>query len=132
MKGIASGLAYLHTQNIVHSDMKSVRPFDDPGSDITPQTHLFLLPFQGNVLISPEGEPLVTDFGISHMLSSSSIVSLATGTYGTMRWMAYEQINVEEGQATTPYTFQTDVWSFGMTVLVRLSLSLPSRTVQYV
>lgn len=114
--------------------MKSVRPSDVPGSDIplsySPNSLIFTP--QGNVLISPEGEPLLTDFGISHMLSSSSIMSLATGTYGTMRWMAYEQINVEDGQATTPYTFQTDVWSFGMTVLVRLSLSLPSRTVQYV
>lgn len=120
MKGIASGLAYLHTQNVVHSDMKSVRLSTVPESPF-PQSHLsnshFSLhsSFQGNVLISPSGEPLVTDFGISHMLAS--------GTYGTMRWMAYEQINVdaEDGLAATrtPYTFQTDVWAFGMTVLVR-------------
>lgn len=76
---------------------------------------------QGNVLISPAGEPLVTDFGISHMLSSSTVASLTTGTYGTVRWMAYEQINVDEAQSSTPYTFQTDVWAFGMTILVSFS-----------
>jgi len=102
VQGIASGLEYLHLNNIVHSDMKS-----------------------GNVLISPEGEPLVTDFGISHMLSSSTVASLTTGTYGTVRWMAYEQINIDEAQTSTPYTFQTDVWAFGMTILELLTLSLP-------
>lgn len=55
------------------------------------------------------------------MLSSSTVASLTTGTYGTVRWMAYEQINVDEAQSSTPYTFQTDVWAFGMTILVSFS-----------
>ena len=32
-----------------------------------------------------------------------------------MKWMAIEQLGIEEGQ-TRPYTEETDVWSFGVTV----------------
>lgn len=52
------------------------------------------------------------------MMSASPDASQSAGTYGTIRWMAYEQINMDEHQTSTPYTLQTDVWSFGMTVLV--------------
>lgn len=80
-----------------------------------------LLELKGNVLISAEGEPLLTDFGISHMLSSCSIMPLTSGLHGTSRWMAYEQLFLDS-QISTPYTFKTDVWSFGMTVLVSLTI----------
>ena len=52
------------------------------------------------------------------MLSSNTVAPLTTGTYGTVRWMAYEQINIDDEQTATPYTFQTDVWAFGMTIYV--------------
>ena len=67
-----------------------------------------------NVLISPEGRALLTDFGYSHLTSSSFSMSVDTPHGGTLNWLAPEVIMSEEYPATLP----RDIWAFGMTVLV--------------
>ena len=68
-----------------------------------------------NVLISPEGRALLTDFGYSHLTSSSFSMSVDTPRGGTLNWLAPEVIVSEE----YPVTLPRDIWAFGMTVLVR-------------
>lgn len=67
------------------------------------------------------GKVTQTENYSSHMLSSCSIMPLTSGLHGTGRWMAYEQLFLD-GRISTPYTFKTDIWSFGMTILVSLTI----------
>ncbi|KLO19003.1 kinase-like protein [Schizopora paradoxa] len=64
---IISGLEYLHSQGVIHADLKCQ-----------------------NILISPTGKPLLADFGLSVALSHSMTMSSTYGTKGTTRWMAIE------------------------------------------
>ncbi|EJC99172.1 kinase-like protein, partial [Fomitiporia mediterranea MF3/22] len=92
--GIANGVDYLHRQNVVHSDLKA-----------------------DNVLVNHLGDPLICDFGISRMLSSTVTFAGATsgGIKGSMRWMAYELLDFS---SDGHHTKESDVWAFGMTVYV--------------
>ena len=84
-------------------------------------------------MISEAGVPLLSDFGISRMLSSSDSLhftsTLTGGVRGTIRFMSSELLwefdFSSEAQTEAPgvsldaYTKASDVWAFGMTVLVR-------------
>ncbi|KAL5504701.1 hypothetical protein ACEPAH_7364 [Sanghuangporus vaninii] len=88
--GIANGLAYLHRNGVVHSDIKA-----------------------DNVLVSTSGDALICDFGCSLMMAASrSLANLSSGVRGTTRYLACELV------APLPlgHTEKTDVWAFGMTV----------------
>ncbi|KAG6331498.1 hypothetical protein ID866_7594 [Astraeus odoratus] len=99
LDGIASGLAYLHNHKptaIFHGDLKGA-----------------------NVLISPEGHPLLTDFGLSCVVESSLNISVASCHGGSLRWMAPE--NLDTGNITAA----GDVWAFGMTALELFTRKVP-------
>lgn len=70
-------------------------------------------------MIGDDGNAKLSDFGISRMLESRGTTTKTIG--GTVRWMARELILPDEDEeddcAAAPVTCQTDVWSFGMTVL---------------
>ena len=72
---------------------------------------------QANVLISDDGSPLLADFGYSYVVNSSFSMEIESRKTGTFRWMAPEYFD-EEG----PITAEGDIWAFGMTTMVRLSL----------
>ncbi len=83
VEGVAAGLAAAHAAGVVHRDLK-------------PE----------NVLMRPSGEPVVVDFGLA-ALNSSSLTK--TGQLlGTPAFMAPEQVRGEE---VTP---RTDVWALGL------------------
>lgn len=111
--------------NIVHGDLKSVcivfvRVFL--------YTHQSL---QDNVLVSPLGLPLLMDFGISHLLQSTSTFETATDcSKGSTRWMAIELFDVSMGNqcGAETHSFSSDVWAFGMTALVSKLLLLIGRS----
>ncbi|KAH8110483.1 kinase-like domain-containing protein [Phellopilus nigrolimitatus] len=94
--GIALGLEYLHSKNVIHSDIKP-----------------------DNVLISFSGHPLICDFGISRMLFTSRMSSSLTGDLkGTLRYIAVELLKVgSDDQLLITHSKESDVWAFGMTVL---------------
>ncbi|CAH9109814.1 unnamed protein product [Cuscuta europaea] len=83
---ILSGLAYLHARNTVHRDIKGA-----------------------NILVDPNGEIKLADFGMAkHITSYSSMLSFKGSPY----WMAPEVV-----MNTNGYSLAVDIWSLGCTVL---------------
>ncbi|TDL20286.1 kinase-like protein [Rickenella mellea] len=99
--GIARGLEYLHSVNIVHGDLRCT-----------------------NILISDEKEPLICDFGLSrHTIEMSG----STRTHGSLRWRAPEMAWPKEFGLTVDdaHSLPADVWSLGMTILEILTAECP-------
>ncbi|KAI4345087.1 hypothetical protein L6164_012251 [Bauhinia variegata] len=83
---IVSGLAYLHERNTVHRDIKGA-----------------------NILVDPNGEIKLADFGMAkHINSSTSMLSFKGSPY----WMAPEVV-----MNTNGYSLPVDIWSLGCTIL---------------
>ncbi|KAK1586669.1 hypothetical protein Q3G72_004882 [Acer saccharum] len=83
---ILLGLAFLHARNTVHRDIKGA-----------------------NILVDPNGEIKLADFGMAkHITSCSSMLSFKGSPY----WMAPEVV-----MNTNGYSLTVDIWSLGCTVL---------------
>ncbi|KAM0855682.1 hypothetical protein ACQ4PT_049619 [Festuca glaucescens] len=83
---ILSGLAYLHGKNTVHRDIKGA-----------------------NILVGPNGEVKLADFGMAkHISSFAEIRSFKGSPY----WMAPEVIMNSKG-----YNLAVDIWSLGCTII---------------
>ncbi|KAL5480660.1 hypothetical protein ACEPAI_9600 [Sanghuangporus weigelae] len=100
--GITEGIAYLHAQKIVHSDIKP-----------------------DNVLIDDSGEPLLCDFGMSRMLEKPDTYPInntttTDGVRGTIRYMSKELF-----KENASLTESSDIWAFGMTVYTLLTRHQP-------
>ncbi|KAI5121112.1 hypothetical protein M0805_002785 [Coniferiporia weirii] len=106
VRRIAKGIGYLHNNGIVHSDIK---------------------PISENILISSSGEPRICDFGISRVLAASKTFSFGSttgGIGGTIRYTSIELLYPMDQQSDI-YSKASDVWAFGMTVLVLLTKKPP-------
>ena len=79
----AAGIEYAHSQGFVHRDIKP-----------------------HNLLLTSNGEIKVADFGISRAVD----LSVATGSMGTLPYMAPEQLDGEH-----PPDFRSDIYSLGVT-----------------
>ncbi|KLO13729.1 kinase-like protein [Schizopora paradoxa] len=109
LAGIAEGLSYLHSEDIIHADLKSL-----------------------NVMVSPSGEAQIADFGLSH-LCSSSISGLQATTNptvpkGSPYWMARELFDFPADTDTIEVPVpnkKSDVWAFGMVIYELLSRDMP-------
>lgn len=84
LRQIADAIAYAHARHVIHRDLKP-----------------------GNILMTPENEVKILDFGIAARLDHGE--EQAAEVCGTPFYMAPEQIR---GEAPTP---ATDVYSFGAT-----------------
>ncbi|KAL5485898.1 hypothetical protein ACEPAI_6941 [Sanghuangporus weigelae] len=108
--GIAEGLKYMHDRDFVHSDLKD------------------------NVLINPSGDPLICDFGISRVLTSSESDFVSTThdgrPRGTARWMAIE-LHVPEDGVEPRHSKESDVWAFGVTLYDMLAKEVPYAHLKY-
>ncbi|XP_035818752.1 uncharacterized protein [Zea mays] len=83
---ILAGLAYLHGRNTVHRDIKGA-----------------------NILVGPNGEVKLADFGMAkHISSFAEIRSFKGSPY----WMAPEVIMNCKG-----YSLSVDIWSLGCTII---------------
>ncbi|KAJ7277826.1 kinase-like domain-containing protein [Mycena rebaudengoi] len=95
--GIVSGLAYLHSNQIVHGDLKP-----------------------SNILIDDQGVACITDFGLSKIIDENGFT---TSSVGTERYMAPELfIVVSRGTNPQPKhgsrtTKSSDTYSFALLVL---------------
>eukprot|EP01006_Ploeotia_vitrea_P033294 TRINITY_DN65419_c7_g6_i1.p1 TRINITY_DN65419_c7_g6~~TRINITY_DN65419_c7_g6_i1.p1 ORF type:complete len:656 (-),score=345.97 TRINITY_DN65419_c7_g6_i1:902-2869(-) len=84
---VLRSLLYLHTQKVVHRDVKS-----------------------GNILLTNKGEIKVTDFGISKLVEDENQKKFSMPA-GSPLWMAPEIIMGKRG------TYKADVWSLGITLI---------------
>ncbi|MBK6679570.1 MAG: serine/threonine protein kinase [Ignavibacteriales bacterium] len=96
---ILRGLAYAHSQGIIHRDIKP-----------------------GNIIIDKNGNPKITDFGIAKILGDKGLTQ--TGTkLGTVYYMSPEQIKNPKGVDQ-----RTDVYSLGITLYEMLTGKHPYNT----
>eukprot|EP00656_Telonema_subtile_P056620 TRINITY_DN9091_c0_g2_i2.p1 TRINITY_DN9091_c0_g2~~TRINITY_DN9091_c0_g2_i2.p1 ORF type:complete len:663 (-),score=140.89 TRINITY_DN9091_c0_g2_i2:631-2619(-) len=93
---IASGMAYLHSQQVIHRDLKSL-----------------------NLLVAGNWELKVCDFGLSRVRALDSSVVM-TSQIGTAAWMAPELISGQH-----KYTEKVDVYSFAMVAFEMASNEIP-------
>lgn len=76
----------------------------------------------GNIMVTPEGEPVVMDFGLAH-LEDSELPSLTRSgeIFGTPLFMAPEQL----AGPRMSFDRRVDVWALGVTLYECLSLRQP-------
>ncbi|KNC56439.1 STE/STE11 protein kinase [Thecamonas trahens ATCC 50062] len=89
IRQVLRGLDYLHTNSIMHRDIKGA-----------------------NILVDKTGTVKVADFGASRMVAEIQSISEDCHSFrGTPYWMAPEVI------AQNGYGFKADIWSLGATVI---------------
>jgi len=104
MKGVIEGVAYLHSQSVIHGDIKGT-----------------------NVLIGDDGTPLLCDFGLARICEpldeNERIVSTTVRRAGTVRYMSIE-LHMSEAPGSE-VTMASDMWAFGMFCVETLSGNVP-------
>jgi ELWxxDGT repeat protein len=101
MRQVLEALTACHAQGVIHCDLKP-----------------------GNLLITPEGTVLLTDFGISRALYSDSEAPVHTSTLSGPLWGTpqYSPPEAWEGESPTP---SWDLYALGVLVHEALAQSLP-------
>ena len=85
-----SGLAYLHTEGVLHRDLKA-----------------------DNILLDTDGTCKISDFGISKKTDNIYGNDVTNSMQGSVFWMAPEVVR-SQGQG---YSAKVDIWSLGCVVL---------------
>ncbi len=99
MKKLALGLLETHKKNVIHRDIKP-----------------------SNVMLIPEGQVKILDFGISYQVTTS--MTELVGEHhrtGTWPYMAPEQLSTRYGRENK----QVDIWGFGVTMYQLLTGKFP-------
>ncbi|OAX32429.1 WD40 repeat-like protein [Rhizopogon vinicolor AM-OR11-026] len=101
-KGIAEGLNYLHSENVVHGDLH-------------PE----------NVLVGDSGNPCLAGFGLATIIwdTESQLTATTAGLNFDSRWRAPEVIGIEHSPERP--TFKSDTYSFGSVMFFVISGDIP-------
>jgi serine/threonine protein kinase/tetratricopeptide (TPR) repeat protein len=89
---IGSALSYAHQQGIIHRDLKP-----------------------HNVLLDKNGNAILTDFGIAHLLTANTMITQNGETIGTPAYMSPEQWQ------SRPLDARADIYSLGVILFEMLS-----------
>ncbi|XP_028851496.1 serine/threonine-protein kinase A-Raf isoform X2 [Denticeps clupeoides] len=95
----AQGMDYLHAKNIIHRDMKS-----------------------NNIFLHEGWTVKIGDFGLATVKSRWSGSQQVEQPSGSILWMAPEVIRMQD---SNPYTFQSDVYGYGVVLFELMSGTLP-------
>ncbi len=99
MEQSARALHMAHETGVVHRDVKP-----------------------GNIMVTPEGQPVLLDFGLAHDLEhGTTALTLSGGVLGTPAYMAPEQLSPSRG----PIDRRADVYALGVTLYECLTLRRP-------
>lgn len=99
--GIADGLTYLHSKNVIHGDMKGQ-----------------------NVLFDGAGVPRISDFGATSITIRPSANASTPSSSLSIRWAAPELLEPSHANYGRP-TFASDVYSFAVVVTEVFTGQLP-------
>ncbi|KAJ8582532.1 kinase-like protein [Rhizopogon salebrosus TDB-379] len=95
-KGVADGLNYLHSENVVHGDLHP-----------------------GNVFMDGLGNPCLANFGLATVIEHPKLEELSPDS----RWRAPEVVGVEHDPEKP--TFKSDIYSFGGVMFLIVSGDIP-------
>uniref|UniRef100_A0A8P4GBW6 non-specific serine/threonine protein kinase n=1 Tax=Dicentrarchus labrax TaxID=13489 RepID=A0A8P4GBW6_DICLA len=95
----AQGMDYLHAKNIIHRDLKS-----------------------NNIFLHEGWTVKIGDFGLATVKSRWSGSQQVEQPSGSILWMAPEVIRMQD---SNPYTFQSDVYGYGVVLFELMSGTLP-------
>uniref|UniRef100_A0A669B2P8 non-specific serine/threonine protein kinase n=1 Tax=Oreochromis niloticus TaxID=8128 RepID=A0A669B2P8_ORENI len=95
----AQGMDYLHAKNIIHRDLKS-----------------------NNIFLHEGWTVKIGDFGLATVKARWTGSQQVEQPSGSILWMAPEVIRMQD---TNPYTFQSDVYGYGVVLFELMSGTLP-------
>ncbi|KAJ7904729.1 kinase-like domain-containing protein [Mycena olivaceomarginata] len=102
---LATGLAYVHSRNVVHGDLKG-----------------------SNVLINNNGYAVLSDFGLSRALEQhTGYTTSKCSEAGSLRWSSPELVRPWwfQPEEACVKTLASDVWAFACTVFELLTDTMP-------
>ncbi|KAJ6532126.1 kinase-like domain-containing protein [Mycena vulgaris] len=92
---VARGLGYLHSLNVVHGDLRGM-----------------------NILVSDNQDACLADFGLTSIITASTIDTFSTNYAGCTRWMAPELLQPSDfGDERFARTPASDVYAFACVCL---------------
>ncbi|KAF9779225.1 kinase-like domain-containing protein [Thelephora terrestris] len=105
LEGVARGLAYIHSQGMIHGDLKGA-----------------------NILIDQDGRARLADFGLLTFLSDPTYFTASSSVVkgGTMRWMSPELLYPEKfGLDHSCPAKESDCYALGMVIYEVISGQVP-------